>query len=107
VAAGASVLADGVLIELAHGAASNTRRLFPELTDRETAVLTALARGLDPDEAAAALGLSGKTVRNYVASITAKLGVRDRAAAVLAARDRGLVGGIPPASTPPGWTPSP
>ena len=100
VAAGASVVADSVLVELAQGAASGARRLFPELTDRETGILAALARGLDPDEAAAALGLSGKTVRNNVASITAKLGVRDRAAAVLKARDRGLAGGDPPASAP-------
>lgn len=52
-------------------------------------------RGLD--QRATPLGLTPKTVRNYLASITAKLGVRDRTAAVVLARDRGL--NPPPADT--------
>jgi DNA-binding NarL/FixJ family response regulator len=97
VAAGNAVLDDDILTRLAQGTASHGRQLFPELTHRETAVLAALARGLSTEAAGTALGLTPKTVRNYLASITAKLGVRDRTAAILVARDRGL--DTPPSST--------
>jgi DNA-binding NarL/FixJ family response regulator len=90
VAAGSTVLADDVLATLVSSTSSPGRRRFPELTDREITVLAALARGLSTDEAAGSLGLSTKTIRNNLASITAKLGVRDRTAAVLVARERGL-----------------
>ncbi len=97
IATGSAVLDDGVLTRLAKGSVSRGEQLFPELTERETAVLSALARGLSTESAGAALGLTPKTVRNYLASITAKLGVRDRTAAVVLARDRGLY--PPPADT--------
>jgi DNA-binding NarL/FixJ family response regulator len=89
VATGTAVLANDVLAGLARTASNSARRVFPELTDRETSVLTALAAGLSTDAAASRLGLTPKTIRNHVAAITAKLGVRDRAAAVLEARRRG------------------
>lgn len=62
-------------------------RIFEALTAREHEVLEQVARGLGNGEVARLLGLSEKTVRNHVASILAKLHVRDRAAAVARARD--------------------
>lgn len=56
----------------------------------EHEVLGHVATGSDNHEIAALLHLSEKTVRNQVATILAKLQLRDRAAAVAAARDRGL-----------------
>jgi DNA-binding NarL/FixJ family response regulator len=63
---------------------------FPELSDRERAVLDLMAAGLPNPAVARRMHLSDKTVRNYVSSIFAKLGVTDRAAAIVRARDAGL-----------------
>jgi DNA-binding NarL/FixJ family response regulator len=63
---------------------------FPELSDRERAVLDLVAAGLPNPVLARRLHLSDKTVRNYVSSIFAKLGVADRAAAIVRAREAGL-----------------
>lgn len=71
-------------------AAPSAQRPFPELTDREFAVLDQLARGWSTDRVAAAQFLSPKTVRNYVSAILMKLGVPSRTEAVLRARDAGL-----------------
>ncbi|MBB2914670.1 DNA-binding NarL/FixJ family response regulator [Streptosporangium becharense] len=74
-------------------ALSNTAvepRPLPELTDRETEVLSLIAAGLTNHAVAERLFLSEKTVRNHVSNIFAKLGVGDRAAAVARARDAGL-----------------
>lgn len=64
-------------------------RPFPELTDREHDLLRELLRGRNSQEIATALGLSSKTVRNYVSNILAKLHARDRAELVLRAREAG------------------
>ena len=57
------------------------------LSDREHEVLSLLAQGLSNAQIASRLYLSEGTVRNYVSSIFAKLGVSDRTqAAVLAMR---------------------
>lgn len=63
---------------------------FPELTDRERAVLALVADGRSNQAIAAALGLSPKTVRNYLSRIFSRLQVADRAAAVVRARRAGL-----------------
>ena len=63
---------------------------FPQLTEREREVLDLVAQGLDNPAIAKRLYLSGKTVRNHVSNIFAKLQVADRAAAIIAARDAGL-----------------
>lgn len=60
------------------------------LTASERAVLALIARGMDNRAIADALGKSEKTVRNQVTSIFAKLGVKTRAQAIVAARDSGL-----------------
>ncbi len=65
---------------------------FPQLTEREHEVLALLARGLDNPAIARRLGVSGKTVRNHVSNIIAKLSVADRTAAIVRARDAGLGG---------------
>ncbi|MFE4977841.1 response regulator [Kitasatospora sp. NPDC056651] len=62
-----------------------------ELTPREIEVWHLLATGLDNAEIASAMGISVSTVKNYITSVFAKLSVRDRAQAVIAAYESGLV----------------
>jgi DNA-binding NarL/FixJ family response regulator len=61
------------------------------LTDRETSVLTLLARGLTNAEIAQALFIGESTVKSYVANIFSKLGARDRVQATIMAFNSGLV----------------
>lgn len=60
------------------------------LTASELMVLDLLASPLSNEEIAAALKISPKTVRNHINHIFGKLGVRDRAHAIVRARDAGL-----------------
>lgn len=62
-----------------------------DLTDREHDVLRLMARGATNGEVARELIVSEATVKTHVGSIFAKLGVRDRAAAIVFAFDHGLV----------------
>jgi len=73
---------------------------FPELTLREREVLDLVAQGLDNASVARRLVLADKTVRNTVATITAKLSVRDRSALIVRAREAGLGGAAAGASGP-------
>lgn len=61
------------------------------LTERETDVFLALARGLSNAEIGRHLHLSEATVKTHVTSILAKLGVRDRLQAVIAAYESGAI----------------
>jgi DNA-binding NarL/FixJ family response regulator len=63
----------------------------PELTPRELEILKLLVNGLTNREIAAVLGNSENTVRNHTINIFAKLYVSDRAEAVSAALQRGIV----------------
>jgi DNA-binding NarL/FixJ family response regulator len=63
---------------------------FPDLTAREREVLELLASGARNHEIARRLGMSEKTVRNHVSAVLLKLGVPDRTAAAVKARDAGL-----------------
>jgi pimeloyl-ACP methyl ester carboxylesterase/DNA-binding CsgD family transcriptional regulator len=63
---------------------------LPLLTTREAEVLDLVARGLDNAEIATRLGVSGKTLRNHITNIFAKLQVTSRAQAIVRARDAGL-----------------
>ena len=62
-----------------------------ELTDREREVLVAIASGLSNSQIADSLFLSQATVKTHVNRLFSKLGVRDRAQAVIAAYEAGLV----------------
>jgi DNA-binding NarL/FixJ family response regulator len=62
-----------------------------QLTDRELEVLRHVARGLANAEIAQTLHLSQATVKTHMTRILAKLGLRDRAQAVVAAYEAGLV----------------
>nr|WP_030458541.1 response regulator transcription factor [Kitasatospora sp. NRRL B-11411] len=72
------------------GTPAAPRRLHA-LTPRELEVLALLGRGLSNTELAGALTLSEATVKTHVARIFAKLGLRDRAQAVVVAYETGLV----------------
>ena len=94
VAAGEAVYGVGVADRLraVFAAGPAAAAPFPQLADRERDVLDLMAAGASNAEIARRLHLSDKTVRNYVSSIFAKLGVRDRAQAVVRAREAGLGG---------------
>ncbi len=62
-----------------------------ELTDREHDVLRHMARGATNAEIAAALIVSEATIKTHVGAVFSKLGVRDRAAAIVFAYDHGIV----------------
>ena len=74
---------------LASGTASGAEEPFPELSERERAVLQLVAAGRSNDDIAAELYVSNKTVRNTVSGIYAKLGVSGRADAIVKAREAG------------------
>ena len=63
---------------------------FPQLTERERLILERLSAGRRTGEIATELFVARKTVSNQLTSVFAKLGVADRAEAVLKARDSGL-----------------
>ncbi|MFD9127167.1 response regulator [Kitasatospora sp. NPDC059571] len=98
VAAGDALLAPSVTRRLiadfaARGPAPHraAARRLPELTPRETDVLQLVAQGLSNAEVAAALVLAEQTVKTHVSRILTKLGLRDRAQAVVFAYESGLV----------------
>ncbi|KAA2264933.1 transcriptional regulator [Solihabitans fulvus] len=61
------------------------------LTVREHEVLRVVGRGLTNSEIAARLGISDVAVASHTARILTKLGLRDRAAAIVYAFDHGIV----------------
>lgn len=88
-ARGESVLSPAVATRVV----SRVRTRSQELTDREAEVLALVARGRSNREIAAALFVSEATVKTHLGHIYEKLGVKDRAAAVATAYERGLLGG--------------
>jgi ATP/maltotriose-dependent transcriptional regulator MalT len=63
------------------------------LSQRELEVLTLISQGRSNREAAGELFISEATVKTHLLHAYAKLGVRDRAAAVAAAFEQGLLSG--------------
>ena len=92
VAAGGAVFGAGVAAQvLALTTARQQRSARPTddgLTDREREVLALLAQGASNAQIARSLGVSLKTVQNYVSRILDKLQVVDRTQAALRARER-------------------
>ena len=72
-------------------ASSSPRRAIAELTDREREVLVLMAHGRSNTEIGQDLYVAEATVKTHVGRILAKLGVRDRVQAVVAAYEAGLV----------------
>jgi pimeloyl-ACP methyl ester carboxylesterase/DNA-binding CsgD family transcriptional regulator len=64
--------------------------LFPELTPREHEILDLIAQGLDNAEIAGRLVVSQRTVRNHISHIFQKLMVKNRAQAIVLARQAGM-----------------
>jgi DNA-binding NarL/FixJ family response regulator len=95
VAAGDSLLSPSVTRRLVEEFARTPAPLAPtgldELTRRETEVLRLVARGLTNAEIAAELVVEPSTVKSHVASVLAKLDLRDRVQAVVVAYESGLV----------------
>ncbi|WP_194922588.1 response regulator [Catenulispora pinisilvae] len=98
VAAGEAILAPAVtrrmLERIAAGradAAADGADLRERLSVREVDVLLLVARGLSNAEIGAALHLAESTVKSHVQNILAKLGLRDRLQAAVAAYESGLV----------------
>jgi DNA-binding NarL/FixJ family response regulator len=97
VAAGDALLAPSVTRRLI---ADFARRPRPDppfpvtvgaLTQRETEVLRLIARGLSNTEISTALVIAEQTTKTHVGRILAKLGLRDRAQAVVFAYETGVV----------------
>lgn len=65
-------------------------QVFPQLSAREREVLELVATGCGNHAIAGRLHLSEKTVRNHLSALLVKVGVPDRSALVVAAREAGL-----------------
>jgi DNA-binding NarL/FixJ family response regulator len=71
--------------------ASPTPGVVDRLSDRECEVLRLMATGASNPEIADSLHVSERTVKGHVGAIFAKLGARDRAAAIIAAYESGVI----------------
>lgn len=69
----------------------NERSKRPPLTPRELQVMELIGLGMQNKEIGASLGISEETVQVHVKNILAKLGARDRTAAVAVAVRRGII----------------
>ncbi|MEU8200074.1 response regulator transcription factor [Streptosporangium sp. NPDC049046] len=87
-ARGETVLSPSVAGVLAHRVRTPRQRV---LSRRETEVLGLITRGATNREVAAKLFITEATVKTHLLHIFAKLGVNDRAAAVAAAYETGLL----------------
>jgi DNA-binding NarL/FixJ family response regulator len=87
-------IAAKVVAELTRTTTSSAARAQPlpePLSERELEIVRLLARGATNREIAATLVLAEGTVKNHLTSILGKLSARDRAQAVLIAKDLGII----------------
>ncbi|ROO83640.1 LuxR family two component transcriptional regulator [Actinocorallia herbida] len=98
VAAGEALLAPGITRRLISDIARHRPRegttpsdRLSVLTERERETLRLLGRGLSNAEIAAAMVVSEHTVKTHVSNVLAKLGIRDRVQAVIAAYETRLI----------------
>jgi DNA-binding NarL/FixJ family response regulator len=97
VAAGDALLAPSVTRRLIEDFARRPRADVPApasvagLTQRETEVLRLIARGMSNAEISTTLVIAEQTTKTHIGRILAKLGLRDRAQAVVLAYESGLV----------------
>jgi DNA-binding NarL/FixJ family response regulator len=96
IAGGEALLAPAITRRLiAEFARLRPRQVRPDaleaLTPRETEILGLVAEGLSNAEIASRLVLSDETVKTHVSHVLRKLGLRDRAQAVVVAYESGLV----------------
>ncbi|OZC61184.1 DNA-binding response regulator [Rhodococcus sp. 06-418-5] len=97
VAAGEALLAPSVTRRLIadvtsrRGARRHTSARLSDLTPREREVLELIATGMSNSEIAGSLFLAEQTVKTHVGKVLAKLGLRDRAQAVVLAYETGVV----------------
>jgi putative nucleotidyltransferase with HDIG domain len=81
-----------VLFELPQAGGSQRRRAEPSpLSTRETEALRRLADGMVYGAIAQEMGVSASTIRSHLHSVYSKLGVADRAQAVLRATEHGWI----------------
>lgn len=74
---------------------AESRASIDHLTPRELEVLQLIGRGQSNTEIATELFISEVTVKSHIGHIFTKLGLRDRAAAIVFAFDTGLVAPLP------------
>jgi DNA-binding NarL/FixJ family response regulator len=94
VAAGEQVIEPGVsrhITEMLNKQSGELANCYDGLTPRELQMVAMIGRGLVAKEIAHELHISEKTVRNHISNIYQKLGIYDRAQAVLYAIKKGLV----------------
>ena len=106
----ATVVADGgtaltparvrALAELVRSCERPGHTLVQRLTRRELEILTSIDRGESVKQTARAIGISTKTVENLQTRLFRKLGVRNRAQAIMRAHSAGLVSSAHDVSVP-------
>ncbi|MFB7584217.1 response regulator [Streptomyces hydrogenans] len=91
-AEGRTVLSPAVATRLVSAVRRPAEPVDDTLSAREREILGLVARGTSNREIAAELFISEATVKTHLTHIYAKLAVKDRAAAVAAGYDRGILG---------------